>query len=158
MKFGKFLEFPNWNFFWFIQIANFRNFPNWKFLELFVIPHYLQFCEFSYLPFDMNQFYQFLLPHWGSYVFVKKNRDIIEVNRDSKWSKTANCPTTIIHKRLEISSWNLLHQSSNHNPLIVTIFIQIDAQSEMLWDSQWSDCDNLPLVTTRGNCPTIFQY
>ena len=90
--------------------------------------------------------------------FREKNRDIIEVNRDSKWSKTANCPTTIIHKRLEISSWNLLHQSSNHNPLIVTIFIQIDAQSEMLWDSQWSDCDNLPLVTTRGNCPTIFQY
>ena len=33
--------------------------------------------------------------------------------------------TPITHKRLEISIWNLVHQWSNHNPLIVTILWQL---------------------------------
>ena len=36
--------------------------------------------------------------------------------------------TPITHKRLEISIWNLVRQWSNHNPLIVTIFMTIDAR------------------------------
>ena len=40
----------------------------------------------------------------------------------------------ITHKRLEISIWNLVRQWSNHNPLIVTIFMIIDARFEILWD------------------------
>ena len=35
--------------------------------------------------------------------------------------------TPITHKRFEISIWNLIHQWSNHNPSIVTIFMAIDA-------------------------------
>ena len=49
-------------------------------------------------------------------------------------ARLSNFQTTIIHKRLEISSWNLVHQSSSQAPLIVTISMQIDAQSE-IW--QW---------------------
>ena len=42
--------------------------------------------------------------------------------------------TPITHKRLEISIWNLLRQWSNQNPLIVTIFMTIDARFVILWD------------------------
>ena len=38
--------------------------------------------------------------------------------------------TPITHKRLEISIWNLVRQWSKQNPLIVTIFMTIDAR---LW-------------------------
>ena len=45
--------------------------------------------------------------------------------------------TPITHKRLEISIWNLVHQWSNHNPLIVTIFMTIDAGFVILWDFEF---------------------
>ena len=40
--------------------------------------------------------------------------------------------TPITYKRLEISIWNLVHQWSNHIPLILTFLMTIDAQSEIL--------------------------
>ena len=71
---------PNWKIIKFLDFVQFGKLKfgskNWQFWNCSCIPHYLQFCQFSYLPFDMNKFSQFLLPHWGSYVFVKKNRDI----------------------------------------------------------------------------------
>ena len=33
----------------------------------------------------------------------------------------------------QISSWNPVHQRTSNAPLIVTIFMHIDAQSEILW-------------------------
>ena len=48
-------------------------------------------------------------------------------------ARLSNFQTTIIHKRLEISSWNLVRQWSSHAPSIVTTFMQIDAQFEILW-------------------------
>ena len=42
--------------------------------------------------------------------------------------------TPITHKRLEISIWNLVRWGSNHNPLIVTISMTIDARFAILWD------------------------
>ena len=45
--------------------------------------------------------------------------------------------TPITHKRLEISILNLVRQWSNHNPLIVTIFMTIDAQFVILWDFEF---------------------
>ena len=41
-------------------------------------------------------------------------------------ARLSNVQTTIIHKRLEISSWNLVQQWSSHAPSFVTIFIQVD--------------------------------
>ena len=37
-------------------------------------------------------------------------------------------------KWLEISIWNLMHQWSSHNPLVVTIFMIIDARFVILWN------------------------
>ena len=47
------------------------------------------------------------------------------------------CVCVITHKRLEISIWNLLRQWSYHNPLIVTIFMTIDAWFVILWDFEF---------------------
>ena len=86
--------------------------------------------------------------------FGEKKIFEILVSEYSEWSKTSSniifswCPnvcmcvrarlsnfqTTIIRKRLEISNWNLVQQWSSHAPLIVEILIQINAQSEILWD------------------------
>ena len=41
------------------------------------------------------------------------------------------------HKRLEISIWNSVHQGSNHNSVIVTIFMTIDARFVILWDCKF---------------------
>ena len=41
--------------------------------------------------------------------------------------------TPINHKRLEISIWNFVRQWSNHKPLIVTIFMTIDARFVIYW-------------------------
>ena len=41
--------------------------------------------------------------------------------------------TAMIYKQLEISSLNLVQQWSSHAPLIVTIFMRIDAQSKIAW-------------------------
>ena len=49
-------------------------------------------------------------------------------------AQISNYQTTIIHKRLEISSWNLVQKWSSHAPSIVTIFTQIDAQLKILWN------------------------
>ena len=35
---------------------------NLRLVRLFDIPPYSQFCQFLYLPFDINQFSQFLFP------------------------------------------------------------------------------------------------
>ena len=37
----------------------------------FDLPHYSQFCQFSYLPFDINQFSQFLFPILVTRKFVR---------------------------------------------------------------------------------------
>ena len=47
------------------------------------------------------------------------------------------CETPITHKRLEISIWNFVRQWSSHNPLIVTIFMTIDARFVILWDFEF---------------------
>ena len=39
--------------------------------------------------------------------------------------------TPITHEQFEILSWNLIHQWSNHAPSFVTVFLQIDAPSEI---------------------------
>ena len=54
----------------------------------------------------------------------------------SQWGskKLSTFETPITHKRLEISIWNMVRQWSNHNPLIVTIFMTIDARFVILWD------------------------
>ena len=43
----------------------------------------------------------------------------------------------ITDKRLEISIWNLVHQWSNHNPKIMTIFMTIDARFVIFWDFEF---------------------
>ena len=43
----------------------------------------------------------------------------------------------ITHKRLELSIWNFVHEWSNHNPLIMTIFMTIDARFVILWDFEF---------------------
>ena len=82
----QFLEFSKSEILEIFVIGNFRYCPNCeinKFLDffqfgkpefgskianlgivrpLFDIPHYSQFCQFSYVPFDINQFSQFLFP------------------------------------------------------------------------------------------------
>ena len=35
---------------------------NFEIVCPFDIPHYSQFCQFSYFPFDINQFSQFVFP------------------------------------------------------------------------------------------------
>ena len=45
--------------------------------------------------------------------------------------------TPITHKPLAISIWNLVRQWSNHNPLIVTIFMTIDARFVILWNFEF---------------------
>ena len=45
--------------------------------------------------------------------------------------------TPITHKRLEISIWNLVHQWSNHNPSIVSIFMPTLAQFVILSDVEF---------------------
>ena len=52
-------------------------------------------------------------------------------------ARLSNFQTTIIHNRLEISSWNLVRQWRSHAPSIVTIFMQIDAQSKILWNFEF---------------------
>ena len=52
-------------------------------------------------------------------------------------ARLPNFQTTIIHKWPEISSWNLVQQWSSHASSIVTIFMQIDAQSKILWDFEF---------------------
>ena len=42
-------------------------------------------------------------------------------------ARLSNFQTTVIHKRLEISSWNLVEQWSSRTATIVTLFMQIDA-------------------------------
>ena len=70
----KFCYFPNCKFLEFPKINKFRDFFNLENQNLtskisncgivrpFDIPHYSQFCRFSYLPFDIDQFFQFLFP------------------------------------------------------------------------------------------------
>ena len=50
------------------------------------------------------------------------------------WVRFSTFETPMTHKRLEMSIWNLVRQWSNHNPLIVTIFLTIDARFVILWD------------------------
>ena len=76
----------------------------------------------------LNVNYFFLLPHWGSYVFVKKIEILMSHARFSDFK------ISTVHKRLKISSWNLVQQWSSHASSIVTIFMQTDAQSKILWD------------------------
>ena len=103
-----------------------------------------------------------LLPHWGSYIFVKFFFFEISVSEHSEWPNcktsknvifswrpdvcvcticvcvgfsTFQSPTT--HKRLEISIWNLVHQWSSHSPLIVTIFIRIHGRFVILWEFEF---------------------
>ena len=45
---------------------------------------------------------------------------------------TSESPIT--HKRLEISIWNLVRYWRNHNTLIVTIFMIIDARFGIIWN------------------------
>ena len=53
------------------------------------------------------------------------------------WVRFSTFETPITHKRLEISIWNLFRQWSNHNTLIVTIFMTIDARFVILWDFEF---------------------
>ena len=70
----KFFEFSNFEVFEIVQIGKLRNFDiffnlenlslaskigNFGIVRPFDIPHYSQFCQFSYLPFDINQFRRF---------------------------------------------------------------------------------------------------
>ena len=98
-----------------------------------------------------------LPPHLSEYIasslrklcFREKKKFEILVSEYSEWSQTSrniifswhpdvcvymcvcarlsNFQTTMIHKWLDILSWNLVQQWS-HSPSIVTIFMQIDAQ------------------------------
>ena len=45
--------------------------------------------------------------------------------------------TTIAHKRIGISSINLIHQWSGHVPLFVLIFMKIEVRFDILWDFQF---------------------
>ena len=55
--------------------------------------------------------------------------------RFSKTFQTFETPITL--KRLKISIWNSVHQWSNHNPVIKTIFMTINARFVILWDFEF---------------------
>ena len=55
--------------------------------------------------------------------------------------------TPITHKRLEISIWNLVYEWSIYNPLIVTIFMTIDARFVILWDFEFCEKNDVVALT-----------
>ena len=105
-----------------------------------------------------------LLPRRGSYVFVKKKLEIL-MSEYSEWSKTSRsmifswrpdvlvCECVyecvyvldfLIFKLLwqttmtaSLLYYNVVQQWSSHTPSIVIIFMQIYAQSEILWDFEF---------------------
>ena len=125
---------------------------------------------------DFFWLHPFLLPHWENYVFVKIFFFEILVSEYSEWSKTSRnvifswhpdvcvfvrvcvCvrfstfDTPITHKRLEISTWNLARQWSNHNPLIVNIFTTIDARFVILWDFEFFEKGRRTREKKYGHC------
>ena len=58
----KFLKLSKFQILEISQIANFSTFPNWKFFLIVRYPALLAICQFSYLPFDINQYSQFSFP------------------------------------------------------------------------------------------------
>ena len=62
LQIWSFSNCPNWKikkfrvFFQFGKLSKLQKLENFKIVCPFDIPHYSQFCQFSYLPFDINQF------------------------------------------------------------------------------------------------------
>ena len=80
-------------------------------------------------------FFFFEILVWEYSEYSKTSRNLyVSVRRVCVCVRFSTFQTPITHKRIEISTWILVYQWSNHNPLIVTIFMTINAQFMILWD------------------------
>ena len=70
--------------------------------------------------------------------------------------------TPMTHKRLKISIWNLVYQWSNHNPLIVTVFMTIDVGFVILCDFMGRGATAISFKITQGvgyqKSPIMHQF
>ena len=98
-KFKVFWNCPNWKTKKFRDISNLKNqslapkIANFEIVRPFDIPHHSQFCQFSYLPFVINQFRRFNFSTFISYSGGNSlDRRIHEIIRFMKLFNFENLP------------------------------------------------------------------